>query len=391
MSPSKQTKPSDAVSNVHDVPTSGECHHFVPHESSDKLLIILSATGTKTGQFNMWKLAGEIPHNKLYLRLIKNDWYQSGVPSLGEDLTTTIDAIKSLADAHGIKEIYTCGSSMGGHGAILYGSLLDASVLAFSPETQMKLPFSRSSKMMPASAKVVVQDLRDMISQSTKPIHLYTGEMDPVDLYCADMVKDLPNIHVTTMFLEEHTVMRTLHVSGRLVPMLRSFLEGEPFQELTEKGGALQATGFAKAYFDGWLDRLEGRNDSAIKNFEKAIELYPTTSHCRYLLAMILLKLRKPEEALPHSAMAAVLAPDNPDHQFLFANCLRHSGDLDYALFLYRKILDRWPEMDRTLFDIGQIYLLKREPEKARAFYLEAARINPTKEAYRKKAGLIAL
>lgn len=391
MSPSEQIKRSNPLLRIREVSPSGECHHFVPHENSDKLLILLSATGTKTGQFNMWKLAGDIPHNKLYLRLNQNNWYQSGVPSLGSDLAETIDAIESLAHAHGVKEVYTCGSSMGGHGAILYGSLLDASVLAFSPETQLKLPFSRSAKMMSASAKVVVHDLREIISQSEKPIHIYTGEMDPIDLYCADMVKHLPNVNVTTMFLEEHTVMRTLHSSGRLVPMLKGFLEGKPFAELPEKGGALQAQGFSKAYFDGWLDRIEGRNESALQNFEKAIQLYSTTSHCRYLLAMTLIKLSRPQEALAVSAIAAALAPDDPDHQFLFANCLRHLGDLDYALFLHKKILERWPEMDRALFDIGQIYLLKHEPDKARAFYLEAARINPAKAAYRKKAGLPAL
>ena len=141
---------------------------------------------------------------------------------------------------------------MGGYGAILYGAHLGAQVLALSPETIMKLPFSKSAKMMPENALVVFRDLSAEIIAARAPIFLISGEMDPVDLLCAEMVKNLLNMHVTTMLMAAHTVVRDLAFSDRFIPVLSAFLDEEALPELKDSGNALQVKGYAKIYFNGW-------------------------------------------------------------------------------------------------------------------------------------------
>ena len=88
-----------------------------------------------------------------------------------------------------------------------------------------------------------------------------------------------------------------------------------------------------------------------------------------------------------HAAFAASLAPDNPDHRFIFAYCLRKNGALEHALFLYRALLEKWPEMTRVHFDIGQVLSLLKRPAEAKVAYRKALELNPI-ERPTKKSGL---
>ncbi len=211
-----------------EVPLSGDSHHFISHPESRKLLIIMSATGTKPGHFNLWKMRADIPHNQLYLRTPQNDWYQHGIPGLGKDFETTIESIKTIIKANGCDEIYTCGSSMGGYGALLFGLALDATILAFSAEIRLKMPFSRSIKMMPKDAKVRFVSLVEQMATSKKDIHLYLGEYDPVDLYCNSLAVKHPKVSISTFPFDEHTVMRTMAFEGTLLPTILALVKTNP-------------------------------------------------------------------------------------------------------------------------------------------------------------------
>lgn len=367
------------------VPRISESHHLVLHPGARRLLVLLSATGTKPGRFNLWKYADLLPCHTLYVRVPTNDWYQQGVPGLGADLRETIENIQRLAAGCQAEKIYTCGSSMGAYGAILFGLELDAPVLAFSPEIVLNLPFSRSYKMIPNGVKMTVPDLREKLASAKSPVVIYTGEMDPVDLYCAAMLRNHPHVRIVTFRDDEHTVMRTLFQTDRLDATLRDFVEDKPLPTIMEKGNALDSQGYPRSFYRGWLHFLKKEDEQAIAELQKALDAYPISARVNFFMAKLMLRNGNPDKAREHAAMAVAMTPNFIEHRVFFAHCLRMTGALDGAIYNHLKILETWPETAQSYFDLGQIYLQKRQVEKARGHFFEAARLEPSNPAYIRK------
>ena len=367
-----------------EVPLSGDSHHFISHPESRKLLIIMSATGTKPGHFNLWKMRADIPHNQLYLRTPQNDWYQHGIPGLGKDFETTIESIKTIIKANGCDEIYTCGSSMGGYGALLFGLALDATILAFSAEIRLKMPFSRSIKMMPKDAKVRFVSLVEQMATSKKDIHLYLGEYDPVDLYCNSLAVKHPKVSISTFPFDEHTVMRTMAFEGTLLPTILALVENQPLPATQHDGSALDKPGYADAFFKGWRQFRRGKFSEALGFLKTALEIHPSSSRCSYLLAKILIKQGDVFSALKYASMAASLSPTVEEHQVFFAHCLRKCGFLEESLAAHKRIQTTWPDAARSYFDAGQVWTSKKMHKNAYANFTEAVRVDPSNASFLK-------
>lgn len=367
------------------IPLVSETHHLILHPGARQFLILLSATGTKPGRFNLWKYADVLPCHKLYLRVPTNSWYQQGVPGLGADLEETLESIRRLIAGTGADRVCTVGSSMGGYGAILFGLELDASVLAFSPEIVLDLPFSRSSKMIPDDVERVVPDLRDKLAKANHPVMIYTGEMDPVDLYCAAMIRKLSHISIVTFRDDEHTVMRTLFQTGRLEQTLMDFVEGNSLQPIMEKGNALSVARYPRHFYRGWQHYVKRNDTAAIEEFRLALEAYPISARVNFFMAKLLLRNDNPEKAREHAALALAMTPNFIEHRILFAHCLRMTDALDGAIYCHMKILESWPDTDQSHYDLGQIYLLQGRVELARTHFREAVRLVPTNASYARK------
>lgn len=366
------------------IPLSGDSHHFVSRPGSRKLLILMSATGTKPGHFNLWKMRDMIPHNQLYLRTPQNDWYQDGIAGLGADFETTIESIQQIIKAKGCDEIYACGSSMGGYGALLFGVALDATVLAFSAEIHLKLPFSRSIKMMPKETTVRFPNLVKMMAKSKKNIHLYLGEFDPVDLYCSSLVRKLPKVSIATFPHDEHTVMRTMAFEDTLLPTILALLENDPLPAPLHNGHALDKSDYADAFFKGWRQLMRDKPSEARGFFETALKFYPSSSRGNYFLAKTHHKQGDFFSALKYAALAASLAPTVEEHQIFFAHCLRKCGFLEEALAAHRRIQGTWPDAARSYFDAGQVWATKQMHKKAYANFTQAVRVDPGNASFLK-------
>lgn len=367
------------------VPLVSETHHLLLHPGARQFLILLSATGTKPSSFNLWKHADSLPYHKLYLRVPTNVWYQQGVPGLGTDLEETCASIRRLIEGTGAEKTYALGSSMGAYGALLFGQELDAAVLAFSPEIVLDLPFSRSSKMMPRDAVRTVPDLRDKLAAAKRPVVIYTGEMDPVDLYCAAMIRKMPNVDIVTFRDDEHTVMRTLFQTERLVPTIRAFVEDQPLPSIMEKGNALNFGAYPRHFYRGWQHFLNRNDELATEEFRKALDAYPVSARVNFFMARILLRNNEPARAREHAALAVAMTPNFIEHRILFAHCLRMTGALDGAIYCHQKILEAWPDTDQSHFDLGQIYLRQKQFDLAGKHFSEAVRLAPTNASYARK------
>ena len=93
-----------------------------------------------TGRYEFFKFLngtfGQHVHT-LYVSDPTQAWYLGGVEGLGSDPRSTVDGVQKLLANHGLRPSRTLvvGSSMGGFAALLFGSLLKASVLAMVPQT----------------------------------------------------------------------------------------------------------------------------------------------------------------------------------------------------------------------------------------------------------------
>lgn len=369
---------------INTVPTDSDTHYLVRKPNSKKLLIIFSATGTKKGMFNLWSLKDKVPHNLLFLRVPTNDWYQHGIPGLGDNHVDTIAAIRSIIAEHELSEVYTCGSSMGAYGALLYGAELNCNALAFSPEIILKLPHSRSTKMMPKDAQIHYKDIREKIKHSDSVFYIYTGELDPVDIYSADLVKNFGNVKVTTMPNDEHTVMRTLVSTSRLLPLLWSFTSDDKMPELDDNGDILSFSGFSSNFYRGWVAHQEKENTKAFDLLQKAVEIYPASPIAYQLLTDLCYRSRNYKDAMPYAALALSLNPEKLRNHLKFAHCYRRIGLLKQSKAMLLDIVKRWPESHHAHYEMTMVYKELKEKSRAIKHIKEAIKLDPSNQGFKK-------
>ena len=81
---------------------------------------------TPAGTFQMGKALANLPGLLILLNDKENNWYQYGLPEVGDNTTESITALKKELKKENIEQIICIGASMGGYGAALYGELLNA-------------------------------------------------------------------------------------------------------------------------------------------------------------------------------------------------------------------------------------------------------------------------
>lgn len=365
------------------IPLSSDTHYLDLKPNSSKLLIIFSATGTKSGRFNLWSLRDQIPHNLLFFRVPTNDWYQSGIPGLGNSHNETIEVIKSISIANDIENIYTCGSSMGAYGALLYGVALNCNVLAFNPEIELKLTHSRSEKMMPKDAPVNFPDIRAKIKESSAVFHIYTGERDPVDLYCADSVKHFDNVKVVTFTADEHTVLRTFVSNNMFLSLLWSFMSGSETLKVLGTGRTMHYEKFAYNFYRGWAAYQSKDNEKSKKFLELALAEYPTSSYCQYIMGSLLYRFKDYEKGKDHILFALALQPDVPAYHVGLAHYFRQVGLLQEALEIHLDIQKRWPESYQSKYELAMIYSALGKKSQAITQLEAVIKLQPNRQVYK--------
>ncbi len=116
-----------------------------------------------------------------------------------------------------------------------------------------------------------------------------------------------------------------------------------------------------------------GQWDESEKLLRQVLDLIPNHPKALYFLGIIALSKGIMEEAC-HLLYTATLAdPHNKDYQYSLAVALQESGKLDEAITRYEKIAD----MAESQNNLGNIYRMKSDLEKAREAFDNALKINP--------------
>ena len=118
--------------------------------------------------------------------------------------------------------------------------------------------------------------------------------------------------------------------------------------------------------------------DAAARALQAILEVYPDFPLAHNDLAVIYYQNGAKEEALFHYQKAAELVPGNSTFQKNLADFYFVEGrDIDGAVAIYLKLLEKEPRNIETLMNLGRICTVLDQPEEARSFYGKVTQLEP--------------
>lgn len=366
-------------------PSSRNGPHHAVFSRSGPLVVFFSGTNKSEGQFDFWGYAQRSSASCILLNNGQNRWYQSGVPGFGASVEGTADFIRRWGAFVGAKEIICIGASMGGSAAVLYGSILNARVLAFSFEAHIRHQGSRSIKYIPSEYSLSHPDLKPLIRQASKPITSILGGDDIIDVAEASRLQGLPNLTLTCLQGVDHGVPRHLRSRKILDRYLDAFVAGDSLPYLSNVDDDLEIPGYAASVAEAHLALLGKQADRALVAAERAVVLKPHALVPRLLAGRALLTLKRPAESLEHLGLAASLDQATPDSRLWMGRALRGLRRNTQAAAFHAHTLDRFPDEHRVYYDRALALWSMGEREAAHASIASAIDLAPRNASYLKR------
>ncbi|MEQ1950995.1 hypothetical protein [Mesorhizobium sp. CN2-181] len=358
-------------------------YRVIPRDSK-KLAIFFSGTGVEDHRFHWWKMGQRIDASIIYVNNGRNEWYMRGIPGIGDTYKATVAGFKSWAKALGASDIYTCGGSMGGSGALIYGVPLGARVLGMGFETRLDYPFGNVKRLMVRDFVPEFTDFRPLVAKAKQRIIVYSGESEPVDLISAAHIADLPMVETVTLRGVGHGPPAHLRNRGRLDPLFDAFMNDEPIPPVPNAGSGL-TPGFPESLYSAYCAERGKRWRDLERWSLKALSLYPTAEFAMMYLGKSLLMRDHPKEAIEVLQKALEQNRNSRETRFLLGTAKEKSGDLVGAVEVHKGILANWPTFGLSHYSLGRIYAEKRSFRAAIKCLERAVQFDPTRSAFKTK------
>jgi pimeloyl-ACP methyl ester carboxylesterase len=114
---------------------------ILPKLGAGTLIIAFTSYGTHAEpaiEFEWIRTVSRLDVSCIFFRDSFQHWYHSACLGYSASLEHTLVNLRTFIRAQGISKVITLGSSMGGHGALLFGALLGADhTIAFAPQVNM--------------------------------------------------------------------------------------------------------------------------------------------------------------------------------------------------------------------------------------------------------------
>ena len=209
---------------------------LVPVEDARTTLVIFGslAAGIDIPPFEFRRMTDPLHANKLFLRDMRQAWYQR---QFRDGLLATLpedDARRAREWLSSTRTVFL-GHSMGGFAAILFGATLGADrVLAFSPQTFVS-PLLRVRHRDNRWARQILRmyarhglarrsyNLRSVLKRTNRAgrIDLFHGDGSRFDTAHVAHLADLPGVAVTVVPGARHGAVKHLRESGALERVLK--------------------------------------------------------------------------------------------------------------------------------------------------------------------------
>lgn len=361
-------------------------HHLIlpsASEKASKLVLFFGAKDLKEGMFNFFQLGQELSEHVAFINNGRNEWYQFGVPGLGRDFEETCDALRGVIDALGVQEVLCVGTSMGGWGAILFGSALNARVLAFASDCEMNDPISRNLQYFQGRDTLPFPDLRERLKQAPCEVTLLVGERDPGDLYAAFQLQKMDKVTAMSVVGCNHFVPPYLTRTSRMGPVLRSFVNAKPITPFFDQGAALTSKDYILALREAQKASLKKDWPLVVEKCQEALEALPFGEGAEILLGVAYAKQKKYAEALPLLAAAAASEPSwVTECRNHLAMVWRQMGANERAAQLSRQIIAMDPGNHNAHYRLAMIAKSDRQMKEAKAHIKRALQLSPKSKPY---------
>ncbi len=215
------------TATIHATEARGHPVFHVSPGSSETAIVAFSSRGAENGRFHFFELDRVAPTPaKLLVRDPSENWYNTGLPGVGDTVADIAAAIEEKVAELNAKRILTIGSSMGGYAAILFGCMIQAErAIALVPQTLLDPDLPR--RRPPRGVALQVPDLREVVAKtpSTK-IDVIAALDDILDVFHAQRIASFPSVRVLGLSGVDHKFAETLNQQGKYYPLIEDLIKG---------------------------------------------------------------------------------------------------------------------------------------------------------------------
>lgn len=192
----------------------------------------------------------QFPIHKIFLRDTYQLWYHRGLPGISENIRGTAEYLRKEIEKINPKKVVAIGNSMGGYAALLFGYLLNTTlVLAFSPKSFIT-PWKRflyvdlwlKAAITRGEFKIIRQSLRllgehqadrqyfDLRSALNAPnhvtqYHIFYNCNSRIDRLNATRILDKPGVFPHCFqYRSKHNLVKELRQNGELAHIFTAAL-----------------------------------------------------------------------------------------------------------------------------------------------------------------------
>jgi pimeloyl-ACP methyl ester carboxylesterase len=190
--------------------------------------------------FEFFKMLSGFPVKKLFLRDVRQAWYQDGVPGFGNTVDEIATHLKDQIAQQGSNRVVMIGNSAGGFAALLFGCLLEVDeIITFSPQTfinQTQRLLHADFRWRPQIASVqqcskLKKTYLDMEKVfRTRPmktkIQIHYCAKHRLDRQHARRMRHFPNVRLHEYAQGGHLLVKLLRNDGRLTEIIRDAFPG---------------------------------------------------------------------------------------------------------------------------------------------------------------------
>lgn len=370
-------------------PDAGYFHFFKRTEGSKKLLVVFSHLGVKPPKFAWFKALAHLDANLLFVNCTGSQWYRGGIRSLSADgIAGTLAVIRRIAAAIDPNcQVYMAGGSMGGYGALLYGSLYGArGVFASAAETILGIEGGMSTVLTRDCWSHIYPDLRVIAPLDVRRTVVF-GDMHLVDTLSAGLFLGAPSTTVHGIDGGDHGVSNLLAQRNELAPAIDRMIHDEPVildAERYPAGFAAVAPEDNAWFMNYWF---QTRKYVAARRLADDYQArFPNIPLPVYISALSAFHLRQDAEAERLLLKTRDFLPDfAPTYTCIGAIRMRQ-GAFDAAVELLRAAVKLDPNPSMPHFQLGLALERAGNRDEAGAAFRAALAINPDHANYRKKA-----
>ncbi len=207
---------------------------FILLRGNSNILIVSFASYYNKGQERYdWNILRKLNVDILFIRDLSMKWYLCGIKGVSTDVNSTVKFLETYTSRY--PKVYFFGSSMGGYGALLYGSLIhhmNINIHAFGPQVDLS---PENKKINPYTKKSIIKKngLYDTISDNDRcylalqnsvkfpdNTYVYYSKNHEYDVFNAELIKKNEIGYDTDL----HAIARYLHNKNELVSLVQKIV-----------------------------------------------------------------------------------------------------------------------------------------------------------------------